>query len=108
MKDFRYHNSLSVCLLLLIALATPAYSQKDKRKKSGDTRPGDMQLREAEYFFAEGERYFILEDYTKALLRFQKVIELNPENPTVYYKNAEILSKSNKEDDLERDRKSVV
>ena len=66
-----------------------------------------MQLREAEYFFVEGERYFILEDYTKALLRFQKVIELNPENPTVYYKNAEILSKSSKEDDLERAALSI-
>lgn len=107
MKNFHYHKSLPVCLLLLIALALPVYSQKDKRKKSTDTRPGDMQLREAEYFFAEGERYFILEDYTKALLRFQKVMELNPENPTVHYKNAEILSKSNKEDDLERAALSI-
>ncbi len=61
-----------------------------------------MRLREAEFFFTEGEKYFILEDYTKALLFFQRVVELNPENPTVHYKIAEILSKSNKEDDLER------
>lgn len=44
----------------------------------------------------------MLEDYAKALKSFQRVIELNPDNATVYYKNAEILSKSNKEDDLER------
>ena len=61
-----------------------------------------MRLREAEFFFTEGEKYFILEDYTKALLFFQRVVELNPENPTVHYKIAEILSKSNKEDDLQR------
>jgi len=37
-------------------------------------------LREAEFFFTEGEKYFILEDYTKALLYFQRVAELNPDN----------------------------
>jgi len=85
----------------------PAAAQKDKKKKASDGRPGEMQLREAEYFFAEGERYFILEDYAKALVRFQKVIELNPDNPTVHYKNAEILSKSDKEDDLQRAALSI-
>ena len=66
-----------------------------------------MRLREAEFFFTEGEKYFILEDYTKALLFFQRVVELNSENPTVHYKIAEILSKSNKEDDLERAALSI-
>ena len=79
-----------------------SYAQKEKRKKSSDAQPSEMRLREAEFFFTEGEKYFILEDYTKALLFFQRVVELNPENPTVHYKIAEILSKSSKEDDLER------
>ena len=35
------------------------------------------------------------------------MVELNPENPTVHYKNAEILSKSTKEDDLERAANSI-
>ena len=107
MKKSPFHTILVTSLLLLAILAQPANAQRDKRKKNPDGRPGEMQLREAEYFFAEGERYFILEDFTKALLRFQKVIELNPANPTVYYKNAEILSKSNKEDDLERAALSI-
>ena len=83
-------------------LAPAAYAQKEKRKKSSEAQPSEMRLREAEFFFTEGEKYFILEDYTKALLFFQRVVELNPENPTVHYKIAEILSKSNKEDDLQR------
>lgn len=66
-----------------------------------------MRLREAEFFFTEGEKYFILEDYSKALVFFQRVVELNPENPTVHYKVAEILSKSSKEDDLERAALSI-
>ena len=89
-------------LLLLAMLVIPAFAQKDRRRKSVDTAPSEMRLREAEFFFTEGEKYFILEDYAKALLFFQRVVELNPENPTVHYKNAEILSKSTKEDDLER------
>ncbi len=87
--------------MLLIA-TTSAFAQRERRKASPDLPPNDMRLREAEYFFTEGEKFFILEDYTKALRSFQRVIELNPENPTVHYKTAEILSKSNKEDDLER------
>jgi tetratricopeptide (TPR) repeat protein len=66
-----------------------------------------MRLREAEFFFTEGEKYFILEDYSKALVFFQRVVELNPENATVHYKVAEILSKSTKEEDLERAAVSI-
>jgi tetratricopeptide (TPR) repeat protein len=64
-------------------------------------------LREAEFFFTEGEKYFILEDYTKALLYFQRVAELNPDNPAVHYKIAEVLSKSTKEEDLTKAAASI-
>ena len=59
-----------------------------------------MKLREAEFYFTEGEKYFILEDYAKALLYYQRTIEINPENPTVHYKIAEVLARSNKQEDL--------
>ena len=105
-KSSFYH--LSVLLLVFcFALVLPAKGQRDKRKKSSDGQPSEMRLREAEFFFTEGEKYFILEDYTKSLLFFQRVVELNPENATVHYKIAEILSKSNKEDDLERAALSI-
>jgi len=98
-----------ICLLALLFAATvlPVEAQRDKRRGGPDNQPGDMKLREAEYFFTEGEKYFMLEDYAKALKSFQRVIELNPNNPTVYYKTAEILFKSNKEDDLERAALSI-
>lgn len=77
-----------------------SFAQKDKKKKSSDPKLSESRLREAEFFFTEAEKYFILEDYTKALLYYQRTTELNPENGTVHYKIAEVLSRSNKEDDL--------
>jgi len=80
---------------------SPAYAQRDKKnKKQTDFKPSEARLREAEFFFTEGQKYFILEDYTKALLYFQRVVELNPENGTIHYKIAEILAKSNKQEDF--------
>ena len=101
MKKYFHHIFRSILLLLLAMVSVSVNAQRDKRK-GPDTQPNEMRAREAEYFFTEGEKYFILEDYSKALRSFQRVIELNPENGTVHYKVAEILSKSNKEDDLQR------
>ncbi len=78
-------------------------AQRDKKtKKPAEFKLSDARLREAEFFFTEGEKYFILEDYTKALMYFQRVVELNPENGTVHYKIAEILVKGNKQEDFVR------
>lgn len=55
---------------------------------------------EAERTFTEGEKFFILEDYTKALSYFQKVLEFNPDNATAYYKIAEIYLKGSNTNDL--------
>ncbi len=84
-----------------------AVAQKGKRKKSLTSEPSATRLREAEFYFIEAEKYFILEDYAKALLYFQRVAELNPNNGTVHYKIAEILSKSNKEEDFLRASLSI-
>ncbi len=96
-------------LWLTIGLAsctTVAQAQRDRKKKS-TTAPSEAILREAEFYFIEAEKYFILEDYAKALLYFQRVVELNPTSATVHYKIAEILSKGNKEEDLIRAALSV-
>ena len=85
----------------------PVWAQKDKKKKSSDSQPSEMRLREAEFYFTEGEKYFILEDYSKSLHAFMRVVELNPENPTIHYKIAEILSKSSKDEDLQRAGNSI-
>ncbi len=61
-----------------------------------------VRLSEAEALFIEGEKFFILEDYSKALLYFSRAGELNPNSPTIFYKLAEVLSKSSKDEDLKR------
>jgi len=71
-----------------------------KKAPPEQTRSVEAKMREAEFFFTEAQKFFILEDYAKALIYFQRVAELNPTNATVHYKIAEILSKSAKEEDL--------
>ncbi len=100
MKSSFFNKAIILCVAFVALLSNPAISQRDRRKKVTDGQPSEMRLREAEFFFTEGEKYYILEDYAKALKNFQYVIDLNPENPTVHYKIAEILAKSPKEDDL--------
>lgn len=67
----------------------------------------EARLREAEFFFTEAQKFYILEDYSKALQYFQRVADLNPTNATVHYKIAEILSKSVKEEDLTSAAQSI-
>lgn len=76
-------------ILALLISALPSYAQKSRSKHQ------DSKLREAEFYFTEGEKYFILEDYAKALVLFQKSLDINSDNATVYYKIGEIYSKGN-------------
>lgn len=95
----KHFSARSLCLLLiLVGISVPSFAQK--KKKAPQSQPSESRLREAEFFFIEAEKYYMLEDYAKALLYFQRVAELNPSSGTVQYKIAEILSKSNKENDL--------
>lgn len=83
----------------MLSTGHPTYAQKDRKKRSTG-QPPSSQLRKAEEYFIEAEKYFMLEDFAKSLLYFEQSAELNPTNATVYYKIAEILSKSPNEEDL--------
>jgi tetratricopeptide (TPR) repeat protein len=85
-------------LVLTFLLAVPSIAQK--KKKVSEDSPAGLKLRESEFYFTEGEKFYILEDFAKALIYYQKAIESNPENGTIHYKIAEVLSRSNKPDDL--------
>jgi tetratricopeptide (TPR) repeat protein len=87
-------------LLIVILLCAAAATAQKRRKPAGESYASDTKLREAEFYFTEGEKYFILEDYAKALLYYQRTLEISPENATVHYKIAEVLSRSNKQEDL--------
>ncbi|MDD1441462.1 tetratricopeptide repeat protein [Dolichospermum sp. ST_sed3] len=85
---------------------TSVFAQK-KKAQPPEQRSLEARLREAEFFFTEAQKYFILEDYAKALAYFQRVAELNPTNATVHYKIAEILAKGAKEEDLVKASQSI-
>lgn len=94
-------NTLIIPALLVTIVAAvhqPAAAQK--RKKNEAAPSASIREREAEFYFTEGEKFFILEDFAKALVYYQKALELNPDNGTVHYKIAEVLAMSNKSDDL--------
>src|SRR5689334_25237765 len=84
----------------MAALVPTSSSAQRKKKGNEDVQASGVKLREAEFYFTEGEKYFILEDYAKALIYYQKALEINPENATVHYKIAEVLSSSEKQEDL--------
>lgn len=94
------------CFLLSLLLTSSVVAQK---RKKGDevTMSASAHAREAEFYFTEGEKYFILEDYAKALLFYQKALELVPENATVHFKIADVQNRGTKEEDLQRAAKSI-
>lgn len=99
LNNIKIYKPAGIVLLIALILSLPAYAQRKKRSEEG-TQASGVKLREAEFYFTEGEKFFILEDYSKALLYYQRTLELTPENGTVHYKIAEILARSNKQDDL--------
>ena len=80
-------------------LSINALAQR-KKKSPDEPQASGIKLREAEFYFTEGEKYFILEDYAKALLYYQRTLEISPENATVHYKIAQVLAQSSKQEDL--------
>ncbi len=93
------------CLALTFLLALPVFAQK--KKKGPEDAAAGLKLRESEFYFTEGEKFYILEDYAKALIYYQRAIESNPENGTIHYKIAEVLARSNKPEDVAKAALSV-
>ena len=94
------HTAIGVWVTITMLLVSAAALAQRKKKITDDTQASGIKLREAEFYFTEGEKFFILEDYAKALLYYQRTLEISPENATVHYKIAEVLAQSNKPDDL--------
>lgn len=87
-------------MLIILALVLPATGFGQKKKRGGEESAMGIRLREAEFYFTEGEKFFILEDYAKALVYYQRAMDINPDNGTIHYKIAEVLAKSSKQEDL--------
>jgi tetratricopeptide (TPR) repeat protein len=92
--------------LIFLFSGLTCYAQKEKKKKT-ESLLSTTRIAEAERAFTEAEKFYILEDYTKALFYFQQALEYNPGSATVYYKIAEIYLKGNKEEDLVHATQSI-
>lgn len=96
---FRFKNHITFLLIAIMVISNASFAQR--KKKGSEFGPvSDVKMREAEFYFTEGEKYFILEDFAKALIYYQKALEIDPDNATVYYKTAEVLSRGEKQEDL--------
>ena len=105
--EFPNVNTKTILVFLLIGLCfTNSLAQRNKKKPKDDAF-ASVSATEAERIFTEGEKNFILEDYTKALFYFQQALEYAPNNATVHYKIAEIYLKGNTENDLLRASQSI-
>ncbi len=91
-------------ILCLTVLHTSGIAQK---RKPAETKMDGARQREAEFVFTEGQKFFVLEDYSKALLYFQKAAELTPENATIHYKIAEVWAKGVKTEDQQQAALSI-
>ncbi len=84
-------------LLLTIGSFDLQAQGKNKKKKGKDSVPNEISENDrfqSEYYFVEGEKFFMLEDYAKAYELFSLSNDIDPKNPGVHYKMAQILAES--------------
>lgn len=94
-------KSIYVPLILVLSFVS-SWNIGEAQKKKTRSRAINSKQSEAEYYFTEAEKYYILEDYAKSIALFQKSLEINNENAAAYYKIAEInLKNDNVETALE-------
>ena len=91
-----------IILMAGIFLFQPTFGQKSKKIKKSTEVPEiqftEKDYRLAEQYFTEGEKYYILEDYSKAMAFFQKALEIDPENAAIHFKISNIYLQN---DDLD-------
>ncbi|GJM59656.1 tetratricopeptide repeat protein [Persicobacter diffluens] len=97
---------LSLMVFLLAGgISGQAIAQKKKKKskknkqKSEVVVPTEKDLRNAEMFFAQAEKFYILDDFVKAYVYFEKSLEYDPNNPAAHFKMAEISMRRNQNED---------
>jgi len=88
----------------VISLITSSFcfSQKRDNNTKKKSEPNVSQWQEAEFYFTEGMKYYMMEDYEKAIPSYQKALEITPENGGIFY----ALSKNYK--NLKDEEKAII
>lgn len=93
-------------LLLLFFLVVSFQVNAQRKSKKDKAAKSSLYIQqEAEYYFTEGEKQFILEDYAKAVTNFRSSIQLVPSNDVAYFKLAQIY---NTTDQLAAAKQSIM
>ena len=79
-------------LLALFGAIQETYAQKNKNNEV--SKLTDEAKYQSEFYFIEGEKFFLIEDFPKALEMFSRTLDINPSNAAAHYKIAEIYMKS--------------
>lgn len=70
-----------------------------QEKLSRKERKKQLEIRKSDRLFIDGQRFMMLEDFEKAYFYFQKAREINPDDPAINFKIAEILLRANRVED---------
>ncbi len=89
--------TVKIIFVLLVGISIPGNAQR-KNKKEKEIKSNEYIQQEAEYYFIEGEKQFILEDYAKAVTNFRSSIQLVPTNDVAYFKLAQIYNRTDQLD----------
>ena len=92
MKLYYY---LWVCVFFLVSLDADAQKKKNKRNQSDEPdfteTLSEDDLMQAEYYFVEGEKHFILDQYEDALELFKQSLKFKPQSAATNYKIGQTL-----------------
>lgn len=99
MLSFHANKSLIFVFIALFSFSSAFGQFKKSGKKNDQQENGEATVlkentRQSEYYLAEAEKYFILEDYAKSFVLFQKALEQDPRNATAHYKISQIYQQS--------------
>lgn len=89
------HLGLAMLLIWCCLLWQPAvYGQKKGKRKSKELT--EEEIYQADFYFIEAEKFYLIEDYAKALSMFSRSLEINDKNAAAHYKIAQIYIEEQK------------
>ncbi|WP_139135130.1 tetratricopeptide repeat protein [Roseivirga sp. 4D4] len=82
--------SLIACLILLIPSEGLAQKKKNEAEANLKTELTPYERANSEFLMIEAQKFFLLEDYKRALAFLEKAIEVDQENHAAHFKMAEV------------------
>ncbi|PIB37590.1 hypothetical protein BFP72_15790 [Reichenbachiella sp. 5M10] len=82
-----------MCILLLSQGASAQRkNRRNDKSKSSKNELSEEKRTELDHYFLEGEKFYILKDYVKSYMFFERALEIDPQNAAAHYKIAEIFN----------------